>query len=110
MEVPDGGRTYQVVFFSSATINDGTRLLHNARYPGIVADMERSFARFRTLRCDILLAPHGGQFAMAEKFARLDRGEGVKALVDPEGWKRLIAAAEKAFRDHLALEQAQDGK
>lgn len=106
MEVKDGGRAYHVVFFSSATINDGTRLLHNARYPGIAADLERSFARFRTLRCDIFLAPHGGQFAMADKFARLDRGEGAKALVDPEGWQKLIAAAEQAFRDRLALEES----
>ena len=110
MEVKDGTRAYHVVFFSSATINDGTRLRHNARYPGIAADLERSFARFRTLRCDIFLAPHGGQFAMADKFARLDRGEGAKALVDPEGWQKLITTAEKAFRDRLALEEALGGK
>jgi len=106
MEVKDGGHAYHVVFFSSATINDGTRLVHNAFYPDIAADLDRSFARFKALRCDIFLAPHGGQFAMAEKFARLDRGEGVAALVDPAGWKQLIAMAEKTFRDRLAQEQA----
>lgn len=106
MEVNEGGRTYHVVFFSSASINDGTRLLNNANYPGIVTDLEGTFARFKSLRCDIFLAPHGGQFAMADKFARLDRGEGVAALVDPPGWKELIAGAEKRFRDLLAREQA----
>jgi metallo-beta-lactamase class B len=105
MELTDGGRTYDVVFFSSATINDGTRLLGNAAYPGIVADLEKTFARLKLLPCDIFLAPHGGQFAMADKFARLERGEGIKALVDPEGWERLIAGAEKAFGDQLAKEQ-----
>lgn len=105
MELGAGGRTFQVVFFSSATINEGTRLLGNPRYPGIVADLEASFARFRELPCDLFLAPHGGQFAMADKFARLERGEGPDALVDPEGWRRLIAGAEKAFRDQLAKEQ-----
>lgn len=105
MELTEGGRTYHVVFFSSATINDGTRLLGNAAYPEIVSDLEASFVRFKSLPCDIFLAPHGGQFAMADKFARLERGEGIKALVDPEGWKRLIAGAEKAFRDQLAKEQ-----
>ena len=105
MELTEGGRAYHVVFFSSATINDGTRLLNNPRYPEIVADLEASFARFKSLPCDIFLAPHGGQFAMADKFAGLERGEGLKALVDPEGWKRLIAGAEKAFRDQLAKEQ-----
>jgi metallo-beta-lactamase class B len=106
MKLVDGDRRLEVVFFSSATINDGTRLLDNPRYPGIVADLEASFARFKSLPCDIFLAPHGGQFAMADKFAGLERGEGLAALVDPEGWKRLIAGAEGAFRDQLAKEQA----
>ncbi len=104
MELAEDGRTYHVVFFSSATINDGTRLLNNPRYPEIATDLEASFARFKSLPCDIFLAPHGGQFAMADKFAGLERGEGLKALVDPEGWKRLIVDAEKAFRDQLAKE------
>ena len=105
MELGESGVTHRVVFFSSATINAGTRLLINPRYPRIVADLEASFARFRALPCDIFLAPHGGQFAMADKFVRLDRGEGLKSLVDPEGWRRLITAAEKAFRDQLSQEQ-----
>ncbi len=110
MEVREEGRAYHLVFFSSASINGGTRLWHNAAYPGIAADLEYSLARFKTLPCDIFLAPHGGQFAMADKFARLDRGEGAGALVDPEGWRKLIAVAEKTYRDQLALEQAQTGK
>jgi metallo-beta-lactamase class B len=110
MQVTEGGRTYQVVFFSSATINDGTRLLRNERYPEIAADLAASFVRFKALPCDIFLAPHGGQFAMADKFARLDRGEGVGALVDPEGWRKLIAAAEKSYRDRLELETTLAGK
>ncbi len=105
MTVSEGGRDYRVVFFSSATVNDGTRLLHNPQFPGIVAAFEASFARWKSLDCDIFLAPHGGQYAMAEKFARLDRGEGVAALVDPDGWKQLVTAAEKAFRDLLAREK-----
>src|SRR5689334_24129945 len=33
-------------------------------------------------RSDIFFAPHGGQFAMAEKFARLQRGEKGDPFVD----------------------------
>ena len=107
MDVNEGGRVHRVVFFSSASINAGTRLTGpNAAYPDIVSDLEGSFAKFKAMRCDLFFAPHGGQFAMADKFARLDRGEGVAALVDPAGWKQLIDAAEKAYRDQLALEAA----
>jgi metallo-beta-lactamase class B len=106
MEVAEAGRTYRVVFFSSASINDGTRLLGNPAYPGMVADLEATFARLKDTPCDIFLAPHGGQFAMAGKFARLDQGEGVAALVDPAGWRELVAGAEERFRELLAREQA----
>jgi len=109
MQVAEGGaRPWEVVFYSSASINAGTRLVHNPLYPEIADDLAATFARLRELPCDIFFAPHGGQFAMAEKFARLDRGEGAVALVDPSGWKKLIETAEKAYRDQLALEQAAE--
>jgi len=106
MEVDDGGVRRHVVFFSSASINAGTRLLNNPLYPDYVADFEATFAKLRALPCDMFFAPHGGQFAMAEKFARLERGGGENPFVDPAGWKRLIAGAEKAYRDQLAIERA----
>ncbi len=106
MDVTDRGATRHVVFFSSASINDGTRLLNNPLYPEFVRDFEATFATLKALPCDIYFAPHGGQFAMAEKFARLDRDEKENPFVDPAGWQRLIAGAEKAFRDQLAAERA----
>jgi metallo-beta-lactamase class B len=104
MDVVDDGVTRHVVFFSSASINPGTRLLNNPLYPDFVSDFERTFATLRALPCDIFFAPHGGQFAMAEKFARLERHE-KNPFVDPAGWKTLVAASEKAFRDQLAVER-----
>lgn len=106
MEVDDAGVKRAVAFFSSASINAGTRLLDNPRYPGFVGEFERAFATLRALPCEIFFAPHGGQFAMMEKFARLERGEKPSPFVDPAGWKKLIATAEKAFRDQLAVERA----
>jgi metallo-beta-lactamase class B len=106
MDVADGSVTRHVVFFSSASINDGTRLTNNPLYPDLVRDFEATFATLRALPCDIFFAPHGGQFAMAQKFASLERGGQENPFVDPNGWKRLIAGAEKAFRDQLAVERA----
>ena len=105
MDVADGGVTRHVVFFSSASINPGTRLLNNPLYPDFVSDFEATFAALHALPCDIFFAPHGGQFAMAEKFARLERGEKENPFVDPAGWKELVAAAERAFREQLAAER-----
>ena len=105
MKVTENGRTFDVVFFSSTSLNSGTRLLGQPAYPEIVDDYERTFARLKSLPCDIFFAPHGGQFAMADKFGRLERGE-KDAFVDPEGWRALLANAEKAYRDQLKAEQA----
>jgi metallo-beta-lactamase class B len=106
MEVVDGGRTYHVVFFSSASINPGTHLLDNPQFPDFVAEFEATLAKLHALPCDIFFAPHGGQFAMAQKFARLARGEKDNPFVDPAGWQKLVAEAETAFREQLAFERA----
>ena len=106
MQVDDGGVRREVVFFSSASINPGTHLVDNPLYPDFVHDFEATFATLRGLPCDIFFAPHGGQFAMAEKFARLARGEKENPFIDPTGWKQLVAGAEAAFRAQLAVERA----
>jgi metallo-beta-lactamase class B len=109
MEVEEDGRTYRVVFFSSASINPGTRLTGaKAAYPEIADDLAATLARFKAMRCDLFFAPHGGQFAMGEKFARLDAGEkGEVVFADPAGWRALIDGQEKAFRELLAAERAE---
>ena len=106
MEVNDRGLTRQVVFFSSASINAGTPLIGNPLYPEIADDLGRTFARLRALPCDVFFAPHGGQFAMPEKFARLDAGAPVNPFIDPEGWRDMLASAEKKFLSQLAAERA----
>ena len=108
MEVTDEGRVQHVVFFSSATINQGTRLLHNPLFPDFAEVFEATFAKLKALPCDIFLAPHGGQFAMAQKFARLDAGAKTNPFVDPAGFQRAVAAVERAFREQLAAEKAGD--
>jgi metallo-beta-lactamase class B len=106
MELGEGGTKQHVVFFSSASINAGTRLLDNPLYPDFVREFEATFAKLKALPCDIFFAPHGGQFAMAEKFGRLERDAQTNPFVDPAGWKKLIAGAEETFRQQLAVERA----
>lgn len=104
MPVAANGRSYAVVFFSSASVNPGTVLVNNPLYPDLVRDYEETFARLRALPCGIFFAPHGGQFAMPEKFARLDHDPAVNPFIDPAGWSDLLTRSEKAFRDLLAAE------
>lgn len=107
MEVSENGQVYPVVFFSSASINAGTRLTGPAAaYPRIVEDFTATFAKLKALPCEVFFAPHGGQFAMAEKFERLDRPAQPNPFIDPSGWRRLLTQAENGFLQQLEREKA----
>jgi metallo-beta-lactamase class B len=106
MEVRDGGRTLSVVFFPSANVNPGVRLVGNARYPEIADDFRRSFAIWSSLPCDVPLGSHGYFYDMEAKRRRLSNDPGASnPFVDPEGYRRLVSAAEKRFQDQLADER-----
>jgi metallo-beta-lactamase class B len=105
LRISDKGQSHDVVFFSSTSIVDGTRLLHDPAYPTIVADYEATWARLRSLPCDIWFAPHGGQFAMAQKLERLELGAGSNPFIDPSGWKAVIAKGESDYRRQLETER-----
>jgi metallo-beta-lactamase class B len=104
MQVEHRGKPLDVVFFPSANINPGVRLLGNARYPEIARDFEHSFAVWKSLPCDVFLGAHGDFFDMRAKYRRIsDHGE--NPFIDPNGYRQAIAQAEKRFRDELASER-----
>jgi metallo-beta-lactamase class B len=100
-----GGRRLDVVFFPSANVNPGVRLVGNARYPEIATDFERSFAVWKALPCDVFLGVHGSFFDMERKRAELERGVEVNPFIDPGGYRRFVATAEGRFREQLASER-----
>jgi metallo-beta-lactamase class B len=105
MQVEDGGRMLDVVFFPSANINPGVRLLRRPTYPGIVQDFERSFATWKSLKCDVFLADHGDFYDMSEKYGRLRGGATPNPFIDPSGYRTFVADAEQRFREQLAEER-----
>jgi len=67
MKTSEGGKSYDVVFFTS--------LRSGATVPPEAAAMfDRSFALVRTLACDVPLGDHPAQYRMQEKFAKLKPG------------------------------------
>jgi len=107
MRVADagGGRPLDVVFFPSANLNAGVRLVGNARYPEIAADFGRSFEVWRALPCDVFLGVHGAFYGMDDKRARQRRGATPNPFIDPAGYRRFVADAEAGFRRELAAER-----
>jgi metallo-beta-lactamase class B len=104
-EARPGAAKLDVVFFPSAGINDGVRLVGNVRYPEIAADFEHSFAVWKALPCDVFLGVHGSFFDMDRKRARQLEGVTPNPFIDPGGYRRFVARAEGRFREQLASER-----
>jgi metallo-beta-lactamase class B len=105
MQVTEDGRALSVVFFPSANVNPGVRLVRNARYPEIADDFRRSFAVWKSLPCDVPLGAHGHFYDMDAKRRRLPGERGANPFIDPEGYRRLVADAEQRFEEQLADER-----
>lgn len=105
MTAEEGGKKYSLVIVGSPNVNEGYRLVNNAKYPAIAADYERMFRVLRSLPCDVFLGAHGGYYSLDAKYAKLQRG-GANPFIDPEGYKEYVAEREGAFRAELRRQQA----
>jgi metallo-beta-lactamase class B len=75
-------------------------LLKNPSYPGISGDFRRTHHFLEMLKPDILLAQHNEYYDLYGKAERA-KTEGVKAWLDPEGYRRFIAGKKRAFEDQV---------
>jgi metallo-beta-lactamase class B len=110
MKVQDGGRSYDVVFVGSDTINPGVVLTNNPKYPRIAADYARTFEVLKKLPCDIFLAAHGSFFDLQGKAERLRTRrtpESPNPFIDPQGYREHVQAKEAAYRAQLAAEKGK---
>src|SRR5205807_4375726 len=94
MKLQDAGKSYNVVIIGSPNINPGYKLVNNAAYPQIATDYEKMFRVLRSLPCDLFLGAHGSYFGLKAKYARRTES-GPAAFVDPEGYKKYVAAKEQ---------------
>lgn len=100
------GATRQALLYCSTSVA-ANRLASKDKgpqYPGIVADYEATFAKLKTMKADVFLAPHAEQFGLAEKRAKL-AADGPNPFLDPAALQKTVAASEAAFRAELAKQQ-----
>jgi metallo-beta-lactamase class B len=93
-----------VMFFCSISVA-GNPLVGNTGYPDIVAQYRAGFAKLEKMKADIFLAPHGDQFGMKDKLARVKPGA-PNPFVDPGELPRFLAGQKAAFETELARQQA----
>lgn len=107
MQAQEEGKTYDVVFVGGIGINQGVRLVGNARYPNIAEDYAVTFRVLKALSCDIFLAQHAAIYNMVEKAKKLESAPRPNPFIDPEGYKKAIGAAEQAYLKQLAEERVK---
>jgi metallo-beta-lactamase class B len=67
MKASEGGKNYEVVFFTSLRVGAAVT-------PALAAAFDRSFALVRTLPCDVPLGDHPAEYRMQEKYAKVQAG------------------------------------
>jgi metallo-beta-lactamase class B len=103
--VDDDGRSCRVAFPGSTSVNPGTRFVHDPSYPGIADDYRRALDLLDSLRPDIFLTAHASACDFAAKRQRV-AAEGTHAFVDPDGYRRMLAAAREKFETQVANESS----
>ncbi len=104
MPVTEVGVEHQVIFYCSTSVA-GNPLVGNKAYPQIAADYEASFAKLKTLKADVFLAPHAIFYNPQKKLA-LRKDGAPNPFIDPGELQRFVAASQRAFEDELAKQQA----
>jgi len=97
------GKKYNVVFMCGVRI-DGPSLLSDPDYPDVATDLAGSYKFLEGLPVDVYLGGHGYWFNLTEKIKRMKAGEGYKAFIDPEGYRRAINGWQNDFIDKLIKE------
>ncbi len=100
MNVVVDGKPYVIAFPDGAGFNPGYRVAKNPSYPGITEDYRRTHHFLEMLKPDIWLAQHNEYYDLEGKRKRAET-EGVKAWIDPEGYRRFIAGKKRAFEDEV---------
>jgi metallo-beta-lactamase class B len=103
LETAIDGKPFVVAFPDGAGFNPGYRLVKDPIYPGIAEDFRRTHHALEMLKPDIWLVQHNEYYDLEGKRERA-KTEGIKAWIDPEGYRRFIAAKKRAFEAQVDLE------
>lgn len=106
LDTTEDRRTVHVVFFSSASLLSGVKLIGNAKYPQIADDLKRSYQKWKAMPCDVFLAPHTGFFDFADKAERMRHGGQPNPFIDSTEFQKFIDRSYRNFTDQYEKAKA----
>jgi metallo-beta-lactamase class B len=104
LTIAENGRNYRVLIANMGSINPGTLLIGNKKYPQISDDYARTFREQKKLECDIFLSSHASQYRLHDKWKQ-GQAYNPDTFVDPEGYKAAVNSSETAYQEWLAKEK-----
>lgn len=104
LTIVENGRKYRVLIANIGSINPGTILIGNKKYPQIADDYARTFREQKKLECDIFLSSHASQYQLHDKW-KPGQAYSPDTFLDSEGYKAAVGRAEAAYTEWLAKEK-----
>jgi metallo-beta-lactamase class B len=104
LTIIENGRNYHVLIANMGSINPGTILIGNKKYPQVADDYAQTFRSQKSLECDIFLSSHASQYHLHQKW-KPGQAYSPDTFVDPEGYKAAVAGAETNYLEWLAKEK-----
>jgi metallo-beta-lactamase class B len=106
MVTTEKGKTYDVVFAASMSINTGVHLVNFPPWPNIAEVYAKSFQVLKGLHCDVFLGPHGRFFNLQAKVQKMNADPSSNPFIDPKGYRDYVASFEQLYNQQLQLEKA----
>lgn len=97
------GKPLDVLFLCSLTA-PGYQLVGNEKYPEIIDDYRRSFARLRQMKPDVFLSNHASFFGLAKKLEKVREGK-PNPFIDREEFPRFLEGAWKSLEAEIAKQE-----
>ena len=79
-------------------------VLGHPKYPNMAQDFASTFEKLQRMPVDIFLGGHGYWYDLGDKIKRMKHGEGYKAFIDPEGYRKAIDGWQQQFVDQVVTE------
>ena len=107
-QLEEDGETYDTLIECSLN-GQFLQYVNNEAYPNIAEDMQKTYAKARTLPAEVWVSSHGQFYGLNEKYAKLEaRREGdPNPFIDPEGYQEHVDEFEGTFQSALERQMAE---
>jgi metallo-beta-lactamase class B len=109
MNAVEEGQNYNVLLMGGVRIA-ARPVFGHPKYPNMASDFSATFAKLKMMPVDIYLGAHGYWYGLGEKRKRAMAGEGFRAYIDPEGFKKAMNGWQQQFIDQVVKEGMEFAK